>query len=468
VPAVVQPGRQLVGQVTGLVNCRWSDSHTAAAYLGRRVAAGDEFVLASGLAEITYDTGAKVLLQGPVTYQVDSPRGGFLSVGKLTACVEKKVASGQKSNPKSLILNAALFAVRTPTAVIIDLGTEFGVEVSNEGCTSSHVYRGAVRFEVTSGNGTSKPAKVLHANESAQTERAGNSDGEYHIVVLESSSSGTAFVRELPKCVVKTFDLVDVVAGGNGFSGCRSNRGIHPVTGQIVPNSAEYATLMGDGKYHRVPSSPFVDGVFTPNASHGPVQIDSAGHVFEDFECTSNFAGALVLAGGKLPFLPKNPSRAFISGVLDGVDYSSTGHGLIFMHPDKGVTFDLDAVRRANPGFRIARFLTVVGNTSPEGNSLGDIRVFVDGQKRFQRRDINSYGGAQPIDVTIDDNNRFLTFAVTAPQGFSSVWIVFGDPRLELVSINPVASQPVATQANMQSPQPSVSVQSSQTEENAN
>ena len=47
--------------------------------------------LASGLMEITYDTGAKVILQGPVTYEVESANGGFLSVGKLTARLEKKM-----------------------------------------------------------------------------------------------------------------------------------------------------------------------------------------------------------------------------------------------------------------------------------------------------------------------------------------------------------------------------------------
>ena len=57
---------------------------------------GDKFALASGLMEITYDTGAKVILQGPVTYEVES-NGGYLSVGKLTGKLEKKVVSGQWS-----------------------------------------------------------------------------------------------------------------------------------------------------------------------------------------------------------------------------------------------------------------------------------------------------------------------------------------------------------------------------------
>jgi hypothetical protein len=52
------------------------------------VSLGDKFALASGLMEITYDTGARVILQGPVTYEVESATGGYLSLGKLTARVE--------------------------------------------------------------------------------------------------------------------------------------------------------------------------------------------------------------------------------------------------------------------------------------------------------------------------------------------------------------------------------------------
>ena len=47
-----------------MVDCRWANSHDAPA--DSLVALGDKFALASGLMEITYDTGAKVILQGPV------------------------------------------------------------------------------------------------------------------------------------------------------------------------------------------------------------------------------------------------------------------------------------------------------------------------------------------------------------------------------------------------------------------
>ena len=45
--------------------------------------------------EITYDTGAKVILQGPATYEVES-NGGFLLVGKLTGKLEKRREERQR------------------------------------------------------------------------------------------------------------------------------------------------------------------------------------------------------------------------------------------------------------------------------------------------------------------------------------------------------------------------------------
>ena len=52
--------------------------------------------------EITYDTGAKVILQGPVTYEVES-NGGYLAVGKLTGKLEKKEERGEGTGARSRI-----------------------------------------------------------------------------------------------------------------------------------------------------------------------------------------------------------------------------------------------------------------------------------------------------------------------------------------------------------------------------
>ena len=73
----------------------WTENHQSSTFQSlipnpqSLVSLGDKFALASGLMEITYDTGAKVILQGPVTYEVES-NGGYLAVGKLTGKLEKR------------------------------------------------------------------------------------------------------------------------------------------------------------------------------------------------------------------------------------------------------------------------------------------------------------------------------------------------------------------------------------------
>ena len=254
---------------------------------------GDQFALASGLMEITYDTGAKVILQGPVTYEVESKDGGYLSLGRLTAKLERK-AKG--SNPQSLIPNPSLstnhyplFTLKTPTALVTDLGTEFGVEVNEEGDTTSHVFRGSVRLQEVSANGTAeRVARVLHENQSARVTNSGSRG----IAVLALFDKPANFIREMPKRTTKTFDLADAVAGGDGFSGRRS-AWIDATTGRVThtePKPVRNAKdlFVGDGTYHRVESLGFVDGVFIPDGRGGPVQVDSAGHAFAGFPNTAN------------------------------------------------------------------------------------------------------------------------------------------------------------------------------------
>ncbi len=252
---------EFVGRVTGMIDAKWLDINTSTE-LGNGVPLGRRYALASGLMEITYDTGAKVILQGPVTYEVDSRRGGFLSIGKLTARLEKRgegrgergrgVASGQwlvaskegaevrgqgaavanhKSEiinhkspvpaltlalsqrergpdtnlqsrnpeiPKSQILNPSsspvpVFAVRTPTAVVTDLGTEFGVNVLANHAAEICVFDGKVEVAQTNGENASKAsAHPLIAGEAMRVEPAGNAKS------FSAHDLKTSFVRKMP------------------------------------------------------------------------------------------------------------------------------------------------------------------------------------------------------------------------------------------------------------------------------
>jgi hypothetical protein len=438
----------VVGQITGMVDCEFAPgSKTEAQRPKTDVSFGDKFALSSGLLEITYDTGARVILQGPVTYTIESPAAGYLSVGKLTARLEKAEGGNQTSEirnpPSPFHLPPSTFVIRTPTAVVTDLGTEFGVDVTRSGETTSHVFRGSVRVQRIAADGTMETeGRVVREN---QTVRVDPSPGKGQIITLHTFTP-SRFVRQIPKvtgkAAIKTFDLVDVVAGGDGFSG-RRNAGIDPTNGRMasVPlhgPQGEKSFLVGDGKYHRVLSSPFVDGVFIPDARRGPVQVDSAGHLFVDCPETSNLSSLFLWAGAAVLSETSEKLRT----QLGDVDYASAGHGLLFMHANKGITFDLQAIRRAISGSKFIRFRAVTGNTSVESEQgepvSSDIWVLVDGKVRFKRREINMYTGAMPIGISLTDADRFLTLVATdGGNGIRSDWIIFGDPRLELLPASP-------------------------------
>ena len=355
------------------------------------VCLGDKFALASGLMEITYDTGARVILQGPVTYEVESKDGGFLSLGKLTA----KAGEGRRpkterieelsDSSSSFIVHRSSFAVRTPTAIVTDLGTEFGVEVDKQGHTTSHVFRGVVRVQMVAVDGKAQGAQVLRENESVQVD---SSQGQPKIVVVPAAKSAS-FIREIPKQIIKTLDLVDVVAGGDGFSG-RRGRGIDPTTGRMrhPTRQSRMVNVQGDYKYHRVEGMPFVDGVFIPEGSKGPVQIDSAGHVFPDCPKTDNWSYAYVWAGGKLPPIYRHEGfshfgrhRLLLLRALAVVRACQQGNYVQLGCHSSGQP-RLRGVAASGRGGKH-------GNRERKGDNVSaDIWVLVDGQVRFKRREI--------------------------------------------------------------------------------
>jgi hypothetical protein len=85
IESVLEPQVASVGRATAIADCQWAKGFVPL-LVNEAVPVGREVRLASGLLEITYDSGAKVILQGPVTYEVESAAGGLLSVGKLSTC----------------------------------------------------------------------------------------------------------------------------------------------------------------------------------------------------------------------------------------------------------------------------------------------------------------------------------------------------------------------------------------------
>jgi ferric-dicitrate binding protein FerR (iron transport regulator) len=107
--------------------CKW-EAGSLPTETGARLAAG-RLRLAEGLARITFDSGAEVTLEAPADLELVSSKRCVLHAGRLVAKVPPQ-AHG--------------FVVDTPTAVLTDLGTEFGVHV-RDACTADvQVFNGLV------------------------------------------------------------------------------------------------------------------------------------------------------------------------------------------------------------------------------------------------------------------------------------------------------------------------------------
>ena len=99
------------------------------------------------------------------------------------------------SSPSPLSpLPSPLFSIRTPTAMVSDLGTEFGVEVDKSGASRAQVYEGKVELRAI---GRNSKAIMLKANESARADFGTDNV----VTVVRQAGQKSTLVREMPKPV---------------------------------------------------------------------------------------------------------------------------------------------------------------------------------------------------------------------------------------------------------------------------
>lgn len=174
---------------------------------GTKLAGGEQLELKAGLAEIVFDTGVSLILEGPAEFVVGEERAegrgkregsqvkdrncGFLAAGKLVAMVPSQ-AKG--------------FTIHTPGARVVDLGTEFGVQVRKMAAignaaqgtfsTEVQVFQGRVTLEsqdLTSATPSKAPA--LAPLELTAGEGAVYSPG---VETRTTNVTDSSFVRKLP------------------------------------------------------------------------------------------------------------------------------------------------------------------------------------------------------------------------------------------------------------------------------
>ena len=133
-------------------DCRWSGNDEP----GRDMQKGKVLRLNRGLAEIEFDEGARVILQAPAGLELVSARTTRLLYGTLTVRVP---------------LQARGFTVLSPSGKIVDLGTEFGLSVSEGGATNVRVFTGLVEAFPLGAVGNGESGVTIHQDQTAQIER---------------------------------------------------------------------------------------------------------------------------------------------------------------------------------------------------------------------------------------------------------------------------------------------------------
>lgn len=128
-PAASKGGRA-IATLSETAQCQWAGG-TLPTEQGASLPHG-RLRLTSGLATITFTSGAKVVMEGPVDMELISPMKCRLYSGLVVAHVPKQAIN---------------FEIETPKAKVFDLGTEFALSVNPQGDTQVRVINGLVEAQ---------------------------------------------------------------------------------------------------------------------------------------------------------------------------------------------------------------------------------------------------------------------------------------------------------------------------------
>jgi hypothetical protein len=409
-PAPSIPAVEYAARVTDLKNCQFAMDSQAPAK-NERLAVGRTLEFKKGLIEITYFNGAVVLAEGPASLTVDSMKSCRLDRGRLSVRAETEHSHG--------------FAVAAGVSRFVDLGTEFGVKTDDKRIAEVHVFQGVVEYCPSASAAKSEPPVRLTEGQAARV-------GTDCVFAFLPKADKNEFVTRMDAPRKKQLDLLDIVAGGDGLNPDWQESGIDMLTGNR--HDLKFGDEgEGDGVYHAVAWQPLIDGVFIPTGEK--TKLDSAGHAC-DFPKTDNMMSKCIFPIHRTP----DPESLFTNSA-SGLPYMPQGKGLLCIHANGGITFDLEAVRKKNPGWTAAKFTATAGNlfdlTKPDPpedyNEKAEIWVFVDGKLRFHKNEVSHADGPIPVEVPLASTDRFITLVTTdRTANHCYLQTVFGDPVLHL------------------------------------
>jgi hypothetical protein len=407
------PAKQALAVLMDDIDVSWSGTADA-------IEVGDEFFntdpmrsLLSGFIDIQLYRGPRILIEGPARFTLPEVNRLVLHAGRIYVKVP---------------LQAKGFIVDTPNARIVDLGTEFGIEVDKTGTSDVQMFKGTATL-IAGRKRKMGESRLLLKGQAMQVNQA----GEIRDIRLEPRF----FVRTISSQTAlawrgEPISLADVLGGGNGFGIVERPLTIDPASG-LIQEGGTFNRLKSAGKpgYFRVQELPGVDGVFVPDKDQDPLIVSSEGHVFNGcpdttFNCWTYITNQPQLAAPEL--------LGFEARFNDRI-YGLPQTPGIYMHTNAGVTFDLNVIRAAHPEFALRQFSTTCGIVEGEdlANRAGFL-VLVDGKRCGEFHAVSDTTGRYGnIMVPLTENDHFLTL-ITVDDGddVDHDWALFGLPCLTI------------------------------------
>lgn len=165
----------VVARITATQNSVWQHEATRHVGYGSELYAGQELMLTEGIAEITFQDGATVLLESPARFVVNAPHEVELQQGRLAAVMPAESRG---------------FRVHTKSLDVFEVGTEFGMMARESGASEVHVFNGLVKADVLDRQGRALRRLELNSSEAARVNPVSTT-------VAEFPADLAAFVRNL-------------------------------------------------------------------------------------------------------------------------------------------------------------------------------------------------------------------------------------------------------------------------------
>lgn len=417
-------GGNMVATLTDSLHAKWADTAGEMVHGASIAASNESLLLSGGYAEFLFDNQARVTIQGPAEFQVLAEDQIKLVYGRLYARVPRAAIG---------------FMVKTPSAQIVDLGTEFGVDCDLQSNTSLHVIKG--RTVLIAGDKSSKVSvevkEGVAKKVSATVQTVSDISCSDQLFVRKIDSAGNFIWRGETR-----ISLADIIGGGNGFGKVRSLVGLDPATGRYT-SSIDRTARRSDNAYSLVPDSPFIDGVFVAGGGQdGRVTITSSGDTFQCHATEGLFSHEITVYTGDIEMWQETIPPA----IFQGHKYDNA---IVMIHSNAGITLDLQAIRRSLGGLNVTSF-RAFGGLSEALKSVKtqfpdvDFRVLVDGRIRYEKQALTLEDGMISFDIELSPRDRFLTLIVTdgsrptdAPRKYAA-WnndfFYLVDPTLEIAA----------------------------------